>query len=501
MAGNVFSNLFRRLSSSGGTQSAAEPEVAVLEEGGPQVTWLDCRNPARLQELLSMGADPNGLDDEDGLALIFHTCEYPESARILVNAGADVNARNRVQAAPLFYANPEVTQILIDAGADLSARDDQGKTTLHMSQSLEKTEVLLSAGADINAVDDQGRTPLHQQDDYERTIRLIAAGADINARDKDGNTPLHRMALEGDRGLWGYNEALLAFIGADADCQISNNEGRAVEDVLQSHEREALHVFRAHGKEAVEGFFDKDPYEAVERGDIEALGAALERKQAAGYDDGDLACQLDGRRAMLKAQTPEMVAFLVDVGASVDAVNDRGQSPLQLACRKGDVALAKALLKGGAYTETKDRWNTSPLREAIGLDSEMKSVELIRVLAEEGADLKESIHTAVGLRKGPAIRELVSLGADINELDSYQQTPLFYLKDDETARLLVSLGADIDAENINGNKATDPGQYSSRHRDAVLTAHRAKRLESLLPPPNAWKPPEGGFAADAQREV
>jgi len=500
MAGNVLSKLFPRFSGSGRQDSAPSPEIAVLEDIKPEVTWLDCRNPARLQELLNMGADPNGLD-EDGLAHIFHTSEYPESARLLVDAGADVNARNGAEATPLFYADPEVSQILIDAGADLTASDYHGKSALHVSQSSQKLEVLIAAGADVNARDRQGRTPLHQQDDHERTIRLIAAGADINARDKDGNTPLHLMALEGNRDLFDYNEALLAFIGAGADCQISNNEGRAVEGVLQSREREALYAFRAHGKEALEGFFDKDPYEAVERGDIEALGAALDRKRAAGYDDSHLAYEIDGRRTMLKAQTPDMVAFLVGVGASVNVVNDRDQSPLQLACGEGDVALAKALLKGGAYTETKDQWNTSPLREAIGLDSEKKSVELIRVLAEGGANLEGSLHTAVGLRNGPAIRELVSLGADINERDSYQQTPLFHLKDDETARLLVSLGADIHAENINGNKATDPGQLSSPHRDAVQTAHRAKRLESLLPKPDAWKPPEGGVAADARREV
>lgn len=500
MAGNVLSNLFTRFSGSGRKQSAPSPEIAVLEEVKPEVTWLDCRNPARLQELLNMGADPNGLD-EDGLAHIFHTSEYPESARLLVDAGADVNARNGVEATPLFYADPEVSQILIDAGADLTASDHHGRSALHVSQSPEKLEVLIAAGANVNARDHQGRTPLHQQDDYERTIRLIAVGSDINARDREGNTPLHLITLEGDRQHFGYNEALLAFIGAGADCQISNNEGRTVEGVLQSHEREALYLFTAHGKEALEEFFDKDPYEAVERGDIEALGAALDRKRAAGYDDSHLAYELDGRRTMLKAQTPDMVAFLVGVGASVNVVNDRDQTPLQLAYREGDVALAKALLKGGAYTETKDQWNTSPLREAIRFDSEKESVELIRVLAEGGANLEGSIHTAVGLRNGPAIRELVSLGADINERDSYQQTPLFDLKDDETARLVVSLGADIHAENINGQKATDPGQPSSRHRDAVQTAHRAKRLESLLPRADAWKPPEGGYGADARREI
>lgn len=501
MAGNISSNLLPRFSGSGGEQSAPGQESPVLEEVRPGVTWVDCQNPARLKELIQLGADPNGLDDEHGLPPLFHALGYPESTMLLLEAGADVNARNHVEATPIFYADPEVMQVLIDAGADLSARDDEGKTALHVSPSLKKTEVLLSAGADINALDRQGRTPLHQQDDYERTLRLIAAGADINAKDKDGNTPLHLLALEGNPQFFNYDESLLAFIGAGADGRISNNAGKTVESVLHPHGREAIHAFRALGKEALEGFFDNDPYEAVERGDIEALGAALDRKRAAGYYDSLIAYGLGARGKMFEAQAPEMVAFLVDVGADVNVMNDRDQTPLQVACREGDVTLAKALLKNGAYTDTKDRWNTSPLREAIGLDSEWESVELIRTLAERGASLEGSIHSAVGFRNGPAIRELVSLGADINERDNFQQTPLFNLRDDETARLLVSLGADIHAENINGNKATDPGQYSSPHRDAVLTAHRAKRLESLLPPADAWKPPEGGYIADARREI
>lgn len=46
------------------------------------------------------------------------------------------------------------------------------------------------------------------------------------------------------------------------------------------------------------------------------------------------------------------------------------------------------------------------------------------------------------------------------------------------------------------------GRHGNDQSDHVVRAHhRAKRLDSLLPPANAWKPPEGGFAADARREI
>jgi ankyrin repeat protein len=506
MAGNALSKLFQSFRGSGNQDS---PDPSLGEAGTEvvqfrlQVTWLDCQNPARLRELLRMGVEPNGLDDEDGLALIFKTGEYPESTRVLIDAGADVNVRNYVEATPLFYADPVVSKMLIDAGADLSATDYQGRTALHVSQSSEKFDVLIAAGADINARDHRGRTPLHQQEDYWRVGSLLQAGADVNARDNDGNTPLHLMSLEGGYNLYDYDEALLQLIGAGADCDIANNDGRTVESVLQNYAREALNEFKAHGKDVLEGFFERDPYESVDRGDVDALGVVLERKRVAGSWDAHIAHDLDSRGKMFSARTPEMVAFLVGAGASLNVTNERGKTPLHLACQSGDLVLMKSMLSHGAYADSRDDQGASPLQEAIwyGKDGNRDSTGLIRALAESGAPLSGSLHKAVACRNGPAIRELVSLGVDVDSRDYDQRTPLFQLNNAETGRLLVSLGADIHAKDRNGVKAIDQGQRAHRYLHDILPAYRAKLLEAALPAANAWTPPEGGFAADAQREV
>ncbi|ENB4187161.1 hypothetical protein A7X97_13695 [Stenotrophomonas sepilia] len=59
---------------------------------------------------------------------------------------------------------------------------------------------------------------------------------------------------------------------------------------------------------------------------------------------------------------------------------------------------------------------------------------------------------------------------------------------------------DADSE---GTTPTDLlGRHGNDQSDQVIRAHnRAKLLDSILPPANAWKPPEGGFGADAQRQV
>lgn len=46
------------------------------------------------------------------------------------------------------------------------------------------------------------------------------------------------------------------------------------------------------------------------------------------------------------------------------------------------------------------------------------------------------------------------------------------------------------------------GRPGNDQSDQVIRSHiRAKLLDSVLPPANAWKPPEGGYAAQAQRDL
>ncbi|HEY7738734.1 MAG TPA: ankyrin repeat domain-containing protein, partial [Candidatus Limnocylindria bacterium] len=56
----------------------------------------------------------------------------------------------------------------------------------------EIVRLLLEAGADVNAVQADGYTPLHeaaQNGDRDTAERLVAAGADPTARLDDGSTP------------------------------------------------------------------------------------------------------------------------------------------------------------------------------------------------------------------------------------------------------------------------------------------------------------------------
>ncbi|MBR1604047.1 MAG: ankyrin repeat domain-containing protein, partial [Synergistaceae bacterium] len=63
----------------------------------------------------------------------------PEVIKLLIDAGADVNARNEdgktaLMAAARYNQNPEVIETLVDVGADVNARNEDGETARDYAQ-------------------------------------------------------------------------------------------------------------------------------------------------------------------------------------------------------------------------------------------------------------------------------------------------------------------------------------------------------------------------------
>jgi hypothetical protein len=91
-----------------------------------------------------------------------------QRARVLINAGADVSARNDRNLTPLYYAaihdRWELAGALMRAGANVSAQEADGQTPLHRAAemgNLRMVQLLMRYGADINVQDNSGNTPLH----------------------------------------------------------------------------------------------------------------------------------------------------------------------------------------------------------------------------------------------------------------------------------------------------------------------------------------------------
>jgi ankyrin repeat protein len=103
---------------------------------------------------------PRVYTDEGWTAL--HLASTPEIAAMLLDAGADINARNRHKFAgpgnsPLsgavYQDKREVVRLLIQRGADVNQADNAGFTPLHLAAAMgyvESARTLLEAGADPN---------------------------------------------------------------------------------------------------------------------------------------------------------------------------------------------------------------------------------------------------------------------------------------------------------------------------------------------------------------
>lgn len=156
-----------------------------------------------------------GLKARDGLngftALHWAAKRYhPAVVRRLLDAGAQVDARNQRGQTPLWQAarqrwhgNSEVAHILVGADADIAAAANQGNTPLLMAARAGHTPVvgyLLTQGADIGHRNASGETALYRAvtGGHVDTARvLLARGADPNAI-VNGRVPLQLALQRGD---------------------------------------------------------------------------------------------------------------------------------------------------------------------------------------------------------------------------------------------------------------------------------------------------------------
>lgn len=142
------------------------------------------------------------IKDSSGRSKI-HYAQSVENLKELIEAGADVNARDNFRCTPLhvFRSNKDFVLLLIEAGADINAIDHHGNTVLHYTNNKDVIKILVSKGADINVKNVFGQTPLHTDKwpryYYIEAIKtLIELGADVFAKDNKGRYPQDPLAEE-----------------------------------------------------------------------------------------------------------------------------------------------------------------------------------------------------------------------------------------------------------------------------------------------------------------
>ncbi len=412
-------------------------------------------NPEMARWLLSHGADPNIRDSyQQSVLSNAATWRANGCVKLLIEAGADVHAEDRLKSQPINHAStPEIARMLVDAGADINFIS-AGYTLLKFSTErlqVDMVRALLAMGADTDAEASRySTTPLYvavYQDDLEIARLLLEAGANPNAQNADQWFPLATaQSIEMVQLLLDY--------GAD------------------------IHLTDEIGKDALQ---DQD--------DPEVAAYLIEAGAQVNPERGQSGAPL---REAANKHNLEMMRLLLQRGAHVDQSMGWGETALMRAAEQSFAEGVRLLLdhhadvhlKGGEHGRTALFHAAAPEGfTSYQLMKKYSGKSLLDTIPEEqrsqfeqiglGGLKNESTYGYVASDSVESLEMLLAAGADINARDAQAMTPLILAAScGRSARVeaLLRAGADIFLQDAQGKTALDHARLhpEAEHRDAIV---------------------------------
>ncbi len=314
--------------------------------------------------LLEAGADVNAATDEGGTPLHSAVIEHDiETIRAMLEKGADPNREDDELITPFLVAckngKVDLLKLMLERGAKADVRTKSGQGCLIgacVQGHPEAVRLLIEHGADVNAADEDGLTPVmaaaarNGRENAECAKILLEKGVDINAASKD--------------------DGITALMGA----AIANSD--KVADVLLNHGGVEVNAKAKQAMTAVNF--------AADKGSAEVLRLLLDHGADASIksdDDG-----LPIHRATSGNHTV-CLRMLLDANSTSEVVNGvtlRGETALHLATRRKREQEKER--DGDSDGDDDDDEDKTPGEEELRANGFSGPIAMVELLLERKAD-------------------------------------------------------------------------------------------------------------------
>jgi ankyrin repeat protein len=321
--------------------------------------------PDAIRALVEAGANVNAKETWGGTtALMWAVSEgHADAARLLLSAGADVNARSHYVAAANGRGFEGRTPVASRTDPKTEEFASGWLTPLMLASregDLELTRILVEAGADVNAVAGDGKTALALaifNGSYEAASFLVANKADVNKADAQRFTPLFwavdRRNMETAPNFpWMVTVDPLPLIRQLLDA--GANPNALVNNTPRARMRE--------GSPRI--VFATALMRAAFAADLELVKLLLERGADPKIVSRDSETMLSAAAGLAfihgyhRGRSPEdrlqVVKLFVQLGNDVNWPDDYGITPLMAAGNFGNVAIIQYLIDAGADLSAHD---------------------------------------------------------------------------------------------------------------------------------------------------
>ena len=430
--------------------SAAVTSDQLIIEAAKKQDWQ------AVDELVEQNVNVNATA-EDG-ATTLHWCSYHDdvdSARLLIQAGSSIDARNAFGITPLSLActngSASMIRTLLIAGADPNLAIETGDTplmTAARSGTLDAVVALLDHGADVNASEpDQQQTALIwalSEGHVDVAKTLIENGANVHAVTKGKFTTVMFAARVND------GDSVRALIDAGVDIGAAASDGHT-----------ALHVATLRGfSELAMYLLDQGADPNVDDPGYTPLHWAVGTWETEMTGQNGITTRPDHQWSAMHGvqfKKLELEKHLLDHGADPNArlkknprrygftfasARPKGSTPFALAALAGNVAIMQMLVDNGADPKLIAERGVTPLMMACGVRRNLSediiplrdSLEAVKLIVELGANVNAAderygdtaLHGAARIKSAQIVQHLVDHGAEVNVVNKRGQSPLYF---------------------------------------------------------------------------